>query len=77
MEEKVAPPPGGSFAFKADTLGVRLITRRAQLSSSLLSEAEIDTVIGRLHAELDGVSAEMKAELRKILETPLFGEGDA
>lgn len=77
MKEKIASLTRDAFAFKADALGVRLIARRGQLSSSLLSEAEIDAVIGRLHAELDGVSAEMKTELHKILETPLFGEDDA
>lgn len=77
MEEKIASPARDALAFKADALGVRLVARREQISSSLLSEAEIDAAIGRLHAELDGVSAEMKTALRKVLETPLLGEDDA
>lgn len=74
MQQTRASLSGDAFGYQADALGVRLIARRERLSSSLLSEAEIDAVIGGLHAELEDASTEMKTALRNILETPLFGE---
>nr|WP_295111151.1 hypothetical protein [uncultured Caulobacter sp.] len=78
MTELISPLSSDTFFIEATIHGVTLVPRRGpHLFPAVLSIEEIDQWTAKLQRELVGLAVEMKTELRKISETPLFGNDDA
>jgi hypothetical protein len=78
MTNTIFPLSGDTFCIKADFNGVTLeLQRGPYLFPAVLSDELIDRWVTQVQFELAAAAPEMKAALRKINETPLFGESDA
>ncbi|HEX3888592.1 MAG TPA: hypothetical protein VHW05_13940 [Phenylobacterium sp.] len=77
MSDLVEPLSGETFLIEVGISGVSLVPKRGCLFAAVLSDELIDVWVQKVVAELLAVAPEMKAELRKLNETPLFGDTDA
>ena len=73
MADVVSPLSSDTFLIEPSIHGVTLVLRHGpHLFPAVLSDQLIEEWIAKLQLELAGLAPEMKTQLRRINETPIF-----